>query len=123
MARILIIEDEALIRDNLVRFLRLDGHEVSFAEDGVAGLEAIRAAPPELVICDFMMPRMDGFAVLAALQADDALRQLPFIMLSASAEPERLAKAVAMGARAYVTKPFRLTELRELLHRHLSAAT
>jgi len=123
MARILIIEDEAQIRDNLVRFLRLEGYEVAFAEDGVAGLKAIRAAPPELVICDFMMPGMDGFAVLAALQADDALRQLPFIMLSASAEPERLAQAVAMGARAYVTKPFRFAELRELLHRHLSAAT
>lgn len=119
MARILIIEDETQIRDNLVRFLRLEGHEVGFAEDGVAGLELLRAAPPDLVICDFMMPRMDGFAVLAALQADEALRQLPFIMLSASAEPERLDKAVAMGARAYVTKPFRFAEMRELLHRHL----
>lgn len=123
MARILIIEDQAQIRDNLVRFLRLEGHEVAFAEDGVVGLEAVRAAPPELVICDFMMPRMDGFAVLAALQADQVLRQLPFIMLSASAEPERLEKAVAMGASAYVTKPFRLAEIRELLRRHLPATT
>lgn len=123
MARILIIEDEAQIRDNLVRFLRMDGHQVAFAEDGVAGLQAVRAAPPELVICDFMMPRMDGFAVLAALQADAALRQLPFIMLSASAEPERLDKAVAMGASAYVTKPFRFAEMRALLRRHLPATS
>ena len=123
MARILIIEDEAQIRDNLVRFLRLEGHEVAFAQDGVAGLEAIRAAPPELVICDFMMPRMDGFAVLAALRADEVLGQLPFIMLSASAEPERLDKAVAMGASAYVTKPFRFSEMRELLRQHLPVAT
>lgn len=123
MARILIIEDEVQIRDNLVRFLRLEGHEVAFAEDGVAGLESVRATPPELVICDFMMPRMDGFAVLAAMQADEALRQLPFIMLSASAEPERLAKAVAMGASAYVTKPFRLVEMRELLRQHLPDTT
>lgn len=123
MARILIIEDEVQIRDNLVRFLRLEGHEVAFAEDGVAGLESVRATPPELVICDFMMPRMDGFAVLAAMQADEALRQVPFIMLSASAEPERLAKAVAMGASAYVTKPFRLVEMRELLRQHLPDTT
>jgi len=115
MARILIIEDEAHIRDNLVRFLRLEGHAVSFAVDGVAGLAAAQADRPELVICDFMMPRMDGFAVLAALQADPLLRELPFIMLSASAEPERLQKAVAMGAKAYVTKPFQLGALRELL--------
>ncbi len=123
MARILIIEDEVQIRDNLVRFLRLEGHEVAFAEDGVAGLESVRATPPELVICDFMMPRMDGFAVLAAMQADETLRQVPFIMLSASAEPERLAKAVAMGASAYVTKPFRLVEMRELLRQHLPDTT
>jgi len=123
MARILIIEDEVQIRDNLVRFLRLEGHEVAFAEDGVAGLQAIQAATPELVICDFMMPRMDGFAVLAALRSDKALRQLPFIMLSASAEPERLDTAVAMGASAYVTKPFRFAEMRELLRQHLPATT
>lgn len=121
MARILIIEDEAQIRDNLVRFLRLEGHAVAFAEDGVAGLQAVQSAPPDLVICDYMMPRMDGFAVLAALQADPALRQLPFIMLSASAEPEQLRKAVAMGARAYVTKPFQFATLCELLVQHLPA--
>jgi CheY-like chemotaxis protein len=122
MARILLIEDEAQIRGNLVRFLQLEGHAVTCAVDGVAGLAAVHAAVPELVICDFMMPRMDGFAVLAALQADDSLRRLPFIMLSASAEPERLEQAVAMGARAYVTKPFRLAEMRALLRQHLPAA-
>lgn len=119
MAHILIIEDEAQIRDNLVRFLRLDGHQVSSANDGMAGLEAIRTVVPQLVICDFMMPRMDGFEVLAALQADDALRALPFIMLSASAEPERLAQALALGACAYVTKPFQFADIRALLERHL----
>ena len=119
VARILIIEDEEQIRDNLARFLRLEGHVALCANDGVAGLEAIRAEPPALVICDFMMPRMDGFAVLAVLQADASLRALPFIMLSASAEPERLHQAVAMGACAYVTKPYQLAEMRVLLLRHL----
>jgi len=119
MARILIIEDEPHIRDNLVRFLKLEGHAVSFANDGLAGLEAIRNTPLELVICDFMMPRMNGFEVLAALQADALLRRLPFIMLSASAEPERLEQALALGARAYVTKPFQLAALRTLIERNL----
>ncbi len=119
MARILIIEDEPHIRDNLVRFLKLEGHTVSFANDGLAGLEAIRNTPLELVICDFMMPRMNGFEVLAALQADALLRRLPFIMLSASAEPERLEQALALGARAYVTKPFQLAALRTLIERNL----
>ncbi len=122
MAHILIIEDEVQIRDNLVRFLRLEGHDAAAAADGLAGLEAIRARLPQLVICDFMMPRMNGFEVLAALQADRALVALPFIMLSASAEPERLQQALALGACAYVTKPFQFVELRALINRYLEPA-
>jgi CheY-like chemotaxis protein len=121
MANILIIEDETQIRDNLVRFLRLEGHAVESAPDGLAGLTAIRHKPPQLIICDFMMPRMNGFRVLEALQADTALKTVPFIMLSASAEPERLQQAIALGAKAYVTKPFQLEQLRILLERHLAA--
>lgn len=119
MADILIIEDEKQIRDNLERFLRLEGHRVETAADGVAGMAAIGRQIPALVICDFMMPRMNGFEVLAALQADVRYRQLPFIMLSASAEPERLQQALALGAAAYVTKPFQLEQLRLLLDSHL----
>ena len=122
MARILIVEDEAHIRDNLVRFLKLEGHAVSAAVDGQAGLEHLRSQPVDLVICDFMMPRMNGFEVLAALQADPALAGLPFIMLSASAEPERLQQALLLGARAYVTKPFQFAALRELIAQHLDGA-
>ena len=121
MANILIIEDEAHIRDNLVRFLRLEGHAVASANDGFEGLQHLRTQPVDLVICDFMMPRTNGFEVLAALQADPTLVTLPFIMLSASAEPERLQQALSLGARAYVTKPFQFAELRALIARHLAA--
>ena len=120
MAHILIIEDETQIRDNLVRFLRLEGHEVESAPDGSAGLTAVLRRAPQLIICDFMMPRMNGFQVLAALQDDAVLKTVPFIMLSASAEPERLQQALALGAKAYVTKPFKLEQLRILLERHLA---
>ena len=123
MAHVLVIEDEVQIRDNLARFLRLEGHQVTVARDGVEGLEAVRATHPDLVICDFMMPRMHGFEVLAQLQADTTLRRPAFIMVSASAEPERLQQALALGACAYVTKPFELAALRELLARHLPVAT
>ena len=121
MANILIIEDETQIRDNLVRFLKLEGHRVASAPDGLVGLEAARGDAPDLIICDFMMPRMNGFQVLAALQDDPAMKTIPFIMLSASAEPERLQQAIALGARAYVTKPFQFEQLRALLERHLGA--
>lgn len=123
MAHILIVEDEVQIRDNLVRFLKLEGHTVDAAPDGMAGLQAIRRMPPDLVICDFMMPRMNGFELLAALQTDASLAQVPFIMVSASAEPERLQQALALGAKAYVTKPFQFAELRSLIARHLGLAS
>ncbi len=119
MARILIVEDEAQIRNNLVRFLTLEGHSVISVNDGSAGLESMRTQVPQLVICDFMMPRMNGFELLAIVQTDDTLRQVPFIMLSASAEPERLEHALSLGACAYVTKPFQLAHLRALIDKHL----
>lgn len=120
MALILIIEDEAPIRDNLQRFLRLEGHQVLAAPDGQAGLDCLRSQAVDLVICDYMMPRMNGFEVLAAMQVDPALVSVPLIMLSASAEPERLEQATALGAKAYVTKPFQFSGLRALIERHLA---
>ena len=115
MARILVIDDEASIRDNLVRFLALEGHEVLQAKDGHAGLDAIRTHKPDFIFCDVMMPRLDGFAVLAATQADPALRGIPFVFISANAEPEKLEAALQQGASGYVTKPFNLSQLRQLL--------
>lgn len=122
MATILVIEDEAGIRDNLIRFLRLEGHEPVAAPDGLAGVEMARQHRPALVFCDLMMPRMSGFEVLKALRADPALAAVPLIFLSASAEPEKLDAGLALGATGYVTKPFDLGELRQLLARHLGAA-
>ena len=115
MARILVIDDEASIRANLVRFLELEGHQVLQAEDGQVGLEAICKHQPDFIFCDAMMPRLDGFAVLAATQADPALRGIPFVFISANAEPEKLAAALQQGASGYVTKPFNLSQLRQLL--------
>lgn len=115
MARILVIDDEAPIRINLVRFLTLEGHEVLQAEDGHVGLDAIRTHKPDFIFCDVMMPGLNGFEVLAAAQADPALRGIPFVFISANAEPEKLEAALQQGASGYVTKPFNLSKLRRLL--------
>ena len=115
MARILVIDDEAPIRENLVRFLVLEGHQVLQATDGRLGLDAIRSHKPDFILCDVMMPHMDGFEVLASTHADPALRGIPFVFLSASAEPEKLEAALQQGATGYVTKPFNLAHLRQLL--------
>ena len=120
MARILVIDDEAPIRENLVRFLALEGHQVIQAVDGRAGLEAIRTHKPDFIFCDVMMPHLDGFEVLAATHADTTLRGIPFVFLSASAEPEKLEAALQQGATGYVTKPFNLAHLRQLLASQLA---
>lgn len=113
--RILVVDDEAPIRENLCRFLRLEGHAIEEAADGLQALDALRQRPPDLVFCDVMMPHCNGFELLAAMQADEALRRIPLVFLSASAEPEKLQEGLSMGARQYVTKPFNLQRLRDLL--------
>jgi len=119
MARILVIEDESHIRDNLLRFVRLEGHEGLSAADGNAGLRLAREQRPDLIFCDVMMPQMSGIEVLAALQAEPALSQVPLVFLSASAESERLEEALRLGASAYVTKPFNFSQLQAVLKQYL----
>ena len=121
MARILVIEDEAPIRANLLRFIRLEGHEGVGAADGQRGLQAALASPPALILCDIMMSPLNGMDVLAALQHHPALEHIPFIFLSASAEPERLEEALRSGASGYLTKPFNFAQLRAVLQRYLPA--
>lgn len=119
MARILVIDDEAPLRMNLVRFLRLEGHEVAEAADGEAGLVSARHHPPDLIFCDLMMPRMNGMDLLMALQSDTALQRIPFFFISASAEPERLEDGMKRGATGYLTKPFNLSQIGTILSAHL----
>jgi CheY-like chemotaxis protein len=123
MARILVIEDEAPIRGNLLRFVTLEGHQAIEAADGRAGLDAARSQRPDLIFCDVMMPQMNGLEVLAALQQEPTLKQVPFIFVSASAEPERLEEALRLGAGGYVTKPFNLAQLRAVLQQHLPSGS
>lgn len=120
MAHILVIDDEAPLRQNLVRFLRMEGHTVQEAADGQAGYEAAIAALPDLIFCDMMMPRMNGLEVLQALQMHAQAKAIPLLFVSASAEPERLQEALSFGARGYLTKPFKLEQLRALLTQHLN---
>jgi len=120
MARILIIEDEAGIRANLERFLRLEGHQPLQATDGRQGLEMARTERPDLVLCDIRMPELNGFEVLAALRADPATAEMPFIFITASAERDSRAFGLDLGAHDYVAKPFDLAHLRALIASRLS---
>lgn len=107
--RLLICDDNADMRSYLGRLF--NKHDVRFATDGEEAWRAIQESPPDLVLTDVMMPRLDGFGLLRRLRADERLRHLPLVMLSARAGEEAGAEARAAGADDYVVKPFAAREL------------
>ena len=109
--RILLADDNADMRAYVRRLLRAQGYEVEAVADGEAALAAARREPPDLVLSDVMMPRLDGFGLLRALRADAALRDRPIILLSARAGEEARVEGVDAGADDYLTKPFSAREL------------
>lgn len=119
--QILVIDDESAIRTNLLRFLRLEGYQVREAENGAAGLASIEANMPDLILCDVMMPDVDGFAVLAALRASPSTATIPFIFLTASVEQDDKRFGIERGADAFLAKPFNLAELLALVKRKLDS--
>ena len=109
-ARIVLADDNADMRDYVSRLLDRT-YEVVAVADGQAALERIQADPPDLVLTDVMMPRLDGFGLLAAIRADERTRTLPVIMLSARAGEEARIKGLSAGADDYLIKPFSAREL------------
>jgi CheY-like chemotaxis protein len=119
MPTVLVIEDEAPLRANLVRILSAEGYQVVAAADGDEGVRRVREARPDAVICDILMPRLDGFGVLAALRSRPETAAIPFIFLTASADKVDLARGLQSGANEYVTKPFRIADLLAAVRRLL----
>jgi DNA-binding response OmpR family regulator len=119
MSKILVIEDEDAIRANLRRFLQLEGHQVIEAENGRIGIAAAFAHLPDLIICDLMMPELDGFAVLREIRGNPQTKHVVFCFLTASAEKGTRVKGLARGADEYITKPFELSEMRATIARLL----
>jgi DNA-binding response OmpR family regulator len=109
--RILIVDDEPSIVISLEYLMTRAGHEVAVAPDGEAALQAIAARPPDLVILDVMLPRLNGFEVCRRLRADPGLRALKILMLTAKGLDTEIAKGLGLGADAYVTKPFSTRDL------------
>ena len=122
MKHVLIADDEANIVVSLEFLMKREGHRVSVARDGDAALAAIRELRPDLVLLDVMMPGMSGFEVCQAVRADEALASVKILMLSAKGRDTDIAKGSAMGADAYMTKPFSTKELAEKVRELLSAA-
>lgn len=106
MATIAVIEDEAQILSTLEELLTLAGHRVLTASDGQSGLRLIQAQLPDLVLCDVMLPRLDGYSVLTALRQDMSTVTLPVILLAARVERADQRQGMELGADDYITKPF-----------------
>ena len=111
MNKILVIEDQPQMRKNLAIILEMENFQVIAAENGRRGVELARSEKPDLVICDVMMPELDGYGVLQALRSDGALATTPFVFLTAKGDKIELRKGMNLGADDYLTKPVQREEL------------
>lgn len=111
MKTILLIEDNEAIRENTAEILELTGYTVHTAENGKVGVEKALAQKPDLVICDIMMPVLDGYGVLHIFNKNPLLAGVPFIFLTAKTERTDFRKGMELGADDYLTKPFDESEL------------
>lgn len=111
MAKIVVADDDADIRDLVVFKLEQSGHEVCAVGDGAAAVEACRAETPDLAVLDVMMPGMSGFEACRVLRGDPALAGVPVILLTARAQETDIEQGFRVGADDYVVKPFSPREL------------
>jgi len=111
MANILLIEDNDEMRENTSEILTLDGHQVETASNGKEGVIKVQLNKPDLIICDIMMPELDGYGVLQMINRDPNINHIPFIFLTAKADRSDIRKGMELGADDYLTKPFDDVEL------------
>ncbi|MCC6723093.1 MAG: response regulator, partial [Saprospiraceae bacterium] len=111
MKKILVIEDNLEVRENLQEILEISGYQVLAAEDGTVGVELATSEHPDLILCDVMMPKLDGFGVLNILSHRPDTSDIPFVFLTAKTEKEDFRRGMNLGADDYVTKPFYKDEL------------
>lgn len=103
--KILIIEDQAPMRRNVALLLQMEGYRTCTAENGRTGLEVARRERPDLILCDVMMPELDGYAVVQELREDEAFAHTPFIFLTAKSDRGDVRVGMNFGADDYLTKP------------------
>jgi DNA-binding NarL/FixJ family response regulator len=113
MTTILLIEDNASLRRNIAEILMLEGYHVLTAASGASGLEQARAERPDLILCDIMMPGMDGYEVLAQIRGEATTASLPLIFLTAKGDMPDLRLGMSLGADDYLPKPVSRVDLLE----------
>ena len=111
MKKILVIEDDRVIRENILKLLKAEGFDVTGAENGAQGLNAAVSNLPDVILCDVMMPELDGYGVLVALRSNPITATVPFVFLTGKAERSEVRQGMELGADDYLTKPFSKAEL------------
>ena len=122
MKKILIIEDDFIVRNNLRDILEMENFQPALTPNGQAGLAAAKSEPPDLILCDVLMPGMDGHQVLTALRADTATARIPFIFLTAKGEGADVRAGMNLGADDYLIKPVRAVDLLDAIAARLERA-
>jgi signal transduction histidine kinase len=122
MTRILVIDDAEPLRNDILEMLSFEGFDVRGAENGATGIEEARSFHPDLIVCDVMMPGLNGYDVLETLRQDAQTAAIPFVFLTAKTDRADMRYGMGLGADDYLTKPFNADELLETirarLHRH-----
>jgi CheY-like chemotaxis protein len=119
MAKVLVIEDDELLRESILHILNTREFNAIGAGDGRSGVELVKEFVPDLILCDVRMPEMNGYEVLISLRQDPVTASLPFIFLTAESSEDVLRQGELLGANGYLTKPFATAELLEVLETHL----
>tara|TARA_R100000935_G_scaffold50501_1_gene76442 strand:+ start:3719 stop:4765 length:1047 start_codon:yes stop_codon:yes gene_type:complete len=122
MKNILLIEDDTALRENTAELLELANYHVFTAPNGKIGIDMAKEYLPNLIVCDIMMPEVDGYGVLEALSLDEKTAHIPFIFLSAKTEHKEIRKGMDLGADDYLTKPFEEDELISAIESRLAKA-
>ena len=123
MTKILVIEDEEPLREEILEWLGFEDFEAFGASDGVEGVEAALRIIPDLIVCDIMMPRLDGYGTLLELRTDLSTASIPFIFLTARADRKSVRYGMELGADDYLTKPFTRQELFQAIRTRLDKRT
>ncbi|MCB0478585.1 MAG: response regulator [Crocinitomicaceae bacterium] len=121
--KIAVIEDNLEMRENIAELLELSNYNVVTASDGKQGVELVKSELPDLVICDIMMPGLDGYSVLYMLGQDPNTKNIPFLFLSAKADKDDFRKGMNLGADDYLTKPFTEMDLLNTVEKRIQKST
>jgi signal transduction histidine kinase len=119
MTKILVIDDEVMLREAIVLGLRAENFEVFEAEDGISGMQLARSVRPDLIVSDINMKGMDGYDTLSALRTDKATASIPFVLMTGRADLKGMRHGMSLGADDYLPKPFRLHELVDVVRTRL----